>query len=75
MLSQYSVHIIYSQKSIIICKYMKLTSMMISIFIKDSVLTTQSRTDIIDLEPKRKEYKNIFNEQRICFVLQLVAIY
>ena len=41
---------------------------MISMFIKDSVLTTQSRTDIIDLKPKLKENENFFNENRMCFV-------
>ena len=33
---------------------------MISIFLKDSVLTTQSRTDIIDLKSKMKK-KNLKN--------------
>ena len=42
---------------------------MISMFLKDSVLTTQSRTDIIDLKPKKKENKDIFKEKRMCFVL------
>ena len=40
---------------------------MISIYLKYSVLTTQSRTDIIDLKPKMKENKNIFNDKRYVF--------
>ena len=42
--------------------------MMISVYLKDSVLTTQSSTNIIDLKPEitKKEY---FYEKRLCFVL------
>ena len=42
---------------------------MISIYLKNSVLTTKSRTDIIDFKPKMKKNKDIFNNKPMCFVL------
>ena len=42
---------------------------MISEYLKDRILTTQSSTKIIDLKPKMKKNKNIFYEKRMCFVL------
>ena len=36
---------------------------------KNSVLTTQSNTNIIVLKPKTMKIKNIFNEKRMYFVL------
>ena len=42
--------------------------MMISVYVKDSVFTAQSSTNIIDLKPgiTKQEY---FYEKRMCFVL------
>ena len=45
--------------------------MMISIYLKDSVLTTQSRTIIMDLKPKTKKNKKTF-PKNVC-VLDLVC--
>ena len=42
--------------------------MMISVYLKDSVLVTQSSTNIIDLKPKNDKSKNFFYEKRMCFV-------
>ena len=42
--------------------------MMISVYLKDSVLTTLSSTNIIDLKSKMKKKKD-FYEKRMCFVL------
>ena len=39
---------------------------MISIYLRDSVLTTQSRTIIVDLKPKMKENeKNVFKKMYV----------
>ena len=40
---------------------------MISVYLKDSVLTTQSSTSIIDLKPKVEKNKNVFYEKCMFF--------
>ena len=43
--------------------------MIISIYLKDSVLTTQSRTIMMDLKPKTKKSKKIFSKKCIFFCI------
>ena len=38
---------------------------MISIYLKDSVLTAQLSTNIIELKPKMKKNKKVFDEKRV----------
>ena len=42
--------------------------MMISVYLVESVLATQSSTNIIDLKIKNDKCKNFFYEIRMCFV-------
>ena len=43
--------------------------MMIAMYLKDSVLTTQSRTIIMDLKPKTKKARNIFKKMYVFCIL------
>ena len=47
--------------------------MMLSVYSKDSVLTTQSSTNIINLKPEKKVKIRIFSLKNVCVLYFLVG--